>query len=175
MAESYAERFPLLKLLGGRRATNVCTQEPGPTEPLTFSKYPMFVDEVYIHTHTMYIYIYRSHMFMYMHMSACLCMGPFRNTVGPSRASSPGAAVAVDVARRNLKPAVCVGHLVNPTAPSTVIVHTRRLLCSSFLVMTCFLIRDGNILPKQELHRSPQIVGAQSSGIVTAVRRWYVL
>ena len=34
---------------------------------------------------------------------------------------------------------------------------TWRLLCSSFLVMTSFLIGDHNILPKQELHRSLQV------------------
>ena len=31
-----------------------------------------------------------------------------------------------------------------------------RLLCSSFLVMTCFLIRDQNVLPKKKLHRNLQ-------------------
>ena len=30
-------------------------------------------------------------------------------------------------------------------------------ICSSFLIMTCFLIRDYNLLPKKELHRSPQV------------------
>ena len=32
-----------------------------------------------------------------------------------------------------------------------------RILCSFVLVMTCFLIRDCNILPKKELHRSLQV------------------
>ena len=36
-------------------------------------------------------------------------------------------------------------------------VLTWRLLCSSFLVMTCFLIGDYKILPKKELHRSLQV------------------
>ena len=31
---------------------------------------------------------------------------------------------------------------------------TQRLECSSFLVMTYFLLRDYNILPKKELHSS---------------------
>ena len=31
------------------------------------------------------------------------------------------------------------------------------LLCSSFLVMTYFLIRDFSVLPKNELHRSLQL------------------
>ena len=34
-----------------------------------------------------------------------------------------------------------------------------RLLCSSFLVVTCFLIRDYDILPKKELHRRLQVSG----------------
>ena len=34
---------------------------------------------------------------------------------------------------------------------------TWRLLCSAFLVMTCLLIRDSNLLPKKELHRSLQV------------------
>ena len=34
---------------------------------------------------------------------------------------------------------------------------TWRLLCSSFLVMTFFLIGDYNILPQKELHRSLQV------------------
>ena len=38
------------------------------------------------------------------------------------------------------------------------VVATWRFLCSSFLVMTCFLIGDYNILPKRELHRSLQAV-----------------
>ena len=38
---------------------------------------------------------------------------------------------------------------------------TSRLLCSSFLVMTCFLIRGDNILNKTELHRSLQVVGSE--------------
>ena len=33
---------------------------------------------------------------------------------------------------------------------------TQRLQCSSFLVMTCFLLRDYNI-PKKELHSSPWV------------------
>ena len=36
-------------------------------------------------------------------------------------------------------------------------VYTCRLLCSSFLAMTCFLIGDYNILPKKELHRILQV------------------
>ena len=36
---------------------------------------------------------------------------------------------------------------------------TWRLLSSSFLVMTCFLVRDdNNLLPKKELHRSLQVL-----------------
>ena len=34
---------------------------------------------------------------------------------------------------------------------------TWRLLCSSVLVMTCFLIWDDHILTKKELHRRPQV------------------
>ena len=34
---------------------------------------------------------------------------------------------------------------------------TLRLLCSPFLVLTCFLLRDYSILPKKELHRSLQV------------------
>ena len=33
-----------------------------------------------------------------------------------------------------------------------------RILCSSFLVITCFLIRDCNILPEKELHGSLQVI-----------------
>ena len=32
--------------------------------------------------------------------------------------------------------------------------YTQRLQCSSFLVMTYFLLGDENILPKKELHSS---------------------
>ena len=35
---------------------------------------------------------------------------------------------------------------------------TWRLLCSSSLVMTCFLFRDYNTLSKKELHRSLQVI-----------------
>ena len=34
---------------------------------------------------------------------------------------------------------------------------TWRLLCSSFLVITCLLIGDYDILPKKKLHRSLQV------------------
>ena len=37
------------------------------------------------------------------------------------------------------------------------LVHTWRLLCSSFLVMACFLVRGYDGLPKKELHRSLQV------------------
>ena len=36
------------------------------------------------------------------------------------------------------------------------LLYTWRLLCNSFLVMTCFLLRDSSILPKKDLHRSLQ-------------------
>ena len=39
-----------------------------------------------------------------------------------------------------------------------VINHTQRLQCSSFLVMTAFLLRDYNILPKRELHWSLWVI-----------------
>ena len=35
---------------------------------------------------------------------------------------------------------------------------TWRLLCSSFLVLTCFLIGGYNVLPKKELHGSLQVL-----------------
>ena len=35
--------------------------------------------------------------------------------------------------------------------------YTQGLKCSSFLVMTCFLLRDSNMLPKKELHLSPLV------------------
>ena len=37
---------------------------------------------------------------------------------------------------------------------ATLVQATQRLQCSSFLVMTYFLLRDCNILPKKELHSS---------------------
>ena len=40
---------------------------------------------------------------------------------------------------------------------------TQGLQCSSFLVMTYFLLRDYDILPKTELHWSPWIVSCASS------------
>ena len=40
---------------------------------------------------------------------------------------------------------------------------TWRLLCSSFLVMTCLVITGHNILPKKELHRSLQVEMASTS------------
>ena len=46
---------------------------------------------------------------------------------------------------------------------------TWRLLRSSFLAMTCFLIRDSYILPKKELHRSlpvdPGVVDSHTSAL----------
>ena len=35
---------------------------------------------------------------------------------------------------------------------------TWKLLCIAFLVISCCLIRDNNVLPKEELHRSLQLV-----------------
>ena len=37
------------------------------------------------------------------------------------------------------------------------VLTTWRLLCRSFLIMTCFRIRGYDILPKTELHRSLQV------------------
>ena len=48
---------------------------------------------------------------------------------------------------------------------------TGRLLCSSFLVMTCFLIRDEHILPKKELRRSLQVVKPEGTLDCTEVHR----
>ena len=36
-------------------------------------------------------------------------------------------------------------------------IDAQRLQSSSFLVMTYFLLRDYNILPKKELHLSPWV------------------
>ena len=41
--------------------------------------------------------------------------------------------------------------------PSILETYTWRLLCSSFLVMTCFLSKDDNMLPKKEIHKSLQV------------------
>ena len=47
---------------------------------------------------------------------------------------------------------------------------TWRLLCSSFLVMTCFLLGDYNILPKKELHRSLQVIWFKVCSLISIGR-----
>ena len=51
-----------------------------------------------------------------------------------------------------------------PTLPSAIrgvlpLIPTQGLLCSSFLVMTSYLVGAYHILPEKELHRSPQVEG----------------
>ena len=41
--------------------------------------------------------------------------------------------------------------------------NTQRLYCSSFLVLTYFLLRDYNVLPEKELHWSPWVYSAQQT------------
>ena len=49
------------------------------------------------------------------------------------------------------------------TATSDVInSSTWRLLCSSFLVETCFFVRGFNVPPKKELHRGLQVVSVST-------------
>ena len=47
-------------------------------------------------------------------------------------------------------------------------VSTQRLQCSSFLVMTYFLLKDYNILAKKELHSSLWVKTAVNIGLPSA-------
>ena len=48
---------------------------------------------------------------------------------------------------------------------------TQGLQCSSFLVMTYFLLRDYNLLPKKELHSSPWVLPTSYEGVAKKNQR----
>ena len=70
-----------------------------------------------------------------MDLLACAFMAPASNGLDWSR-------------KRALQPSV-VEQPTYPKAPSSIMVNTQCLLCSSLLVVTCFLLRNFNTLPKQ--------------------------
>ena len=97
------------------------------------------------------------------------CLGPLKQNVGalrcyayvvsgaPFQAPSPSIVDFGDTSWPQPSPEPSVGGLSSWTRKLLQEGFTWRLLCSSFLVMTCLIATDHNIPPKRELHRSLQV------------------